>query len=71
MLLQNDAVDRAIVILVIFIYDRIFRWIDNQFNENEDIKKVPTEIRDYGYHYDNLYDVIFNGQEKIVKDEEI
>lgn len=34
-------------------------------------KKVPTEIQDYGIIYDNLYDVIFNAQPKIVKDEEV
>jgi predicted dehydrogenase len=38
----------------------------------EDITtKIPTEIGDYGIIYDNLYDVIFNDGEKIVKDEEV
>ena len=40
-------------------------------DEGEDItKKVPTLVQDYGKIYDNLYDVIFNGAEKVVKDEE-
>lgn len=34
-------------------------------------KKIPTEIQDYGKIYDNLYDVIFNGAKKVVKDEEV
>lgn len=29
------------------------------------------EVQDYGKIYDNLYDVIFNGREKVVKDEEV
>lgn len=32
---------------------------------------MPTEIGDYGIIYDNLYDVIFNHGEKIIKDEEV
>ena len=41
-------------------------------DEGRDITtKVPTEIQDYGIIYDNLYDVIFNGGEKVVKDEEV
>lgn len=39
-------------------------------NGQDITKKVPTEIQDYGLIYDNLYDVIFNGGEKVVKDEE-
>lgn len=38
---------------------------------NDITKKIPTEIQDYGLIYDNLYDVIFNGKTKIVKDEEV
>ena len=38
---------------------------------NDVLMKVPAEIQDYGMIYDNLYDVIFNGKEKIVKDEEV
>lgn len=34
-------------------------------------EKIPTEVQDYGKIYDNLYDVIFNGAEKVVKDEEV
>ena len=44
-------------------------YIDDEGNDIT--KKVPTEIGDYGIIYDNLYDVIFNGGEKIVKDEEV
>ncbi len=40
-------------------------------NGKDITKKVPTEIQDYGLIYDNLYDVIFNGGEKVVKDEEV
>ena len=40
-------------------------------NGQDITKKVPTEIQDYGLIYDNLYDVIFNGGEKVVKDEEV
>ena len=40
-------------------------------NGQDITKKVPTEIQDYGLIYDNLYDVIFNGGQKIVKDEEV
>ena len=40
-------------------------------NGQDITKKVPTEIQDYGMIYDNLYDVIFNGGEKVVKDEEV
>lgn len=32
---------------------------------------MPTEIGDYGIIYDNIYDVLFNNGEKIVKDEEV
>ena len=34
-------------------------------------KKVPTEIGEYGIIYDNIYDVLFNNGEKIIKDEEV
>lgn len=44
-------------------------YIDD--NGNDITKKVPTEIQDYGMIYDNLYDVIFEGKEKVVKDEEV
>ncbi|MCI9094083.1 MAG: Gfo/Idh/MocA family oxidoreductase [Coprobacillus sp.] len=44
-------------------------YIDDEGNDIT--KKVPTEIGDYGIIYDNLYDVIFNHGEKIVKDEEV
>lgn len=44
-------------------------YIDD--NGEEVTKKVPTEIGDYGILYDNLYDVILNGGEKIIKDEEV
>ena len=44
-------------------------YIDDQGNDIT--KKVPTEIGDYGIIYDNLYDVIFNHGEKIIKDEEV
>lgn len=41
-------------------------------DEGKDVKvKVPAEVQDYGIIYDNLYDVIFNGGEKIVKDEQV
>ena len=40
-------------------------------NGQDITKKVPTEIQDYGLIYDNLYDVIFNGGEKVDKDEEV
>ena len=40
-------------------------------NGQDITKKVPTEIQEYGLIYDNLYDVIFNGGEKVVKDEEV
>lgn len=40
-------------------------------NGQDITKKVPTEIQDYGLIYDNLYDVIFNGGQKVVKDEEV
>lgn len=40
-------------------------------NGQDITKKVPTEIQDYGLIYDNLYDVIFNGGEKVIKDEEV
>lgn len=38
---------------------------------NDVLMKVPAEIQDYGMIYDNLYDVILNGKEKLVKDEEV
>ena len=44
-------------------------YIDEQGNEIN--TKVPVEIQDYGMIYDNLYDVILNGADKIVKDEEV
>ena len=44
-------------------------YIDDECNDIT--KKVPTEIQDYGIIYDNLYDVIFNGGQKVVKDEEV
>lgn len=44
-------------------------YIDDEGNDVT--KKVPTEIGDYGIIYDNLYDVIFNHGEKVVKDEEV
>ena len=44
-------------------------YIDDEGNDIT--KKVPTEIQDYGIIYDNLYDVIFNGGQKVVKDEEV
>ena len=44
-------------------------YIDD--NGNDIVKKIPTEIGDYGIIYDNLYDVIFNHAQKIVKDEEV
>ena len=44
-------------------------YIDD--NGNDITEKIPTEVGDYGIIYDNLYDVIFNGQEKVVKDEEV
>lgn len=41
-------------------------------DEGKDVMmKVPAEVQDYGLIYDNLYDVIFNGKEKVVKDEEV
>ncbi len=41
-------------------------------DEGKNIKmKVPLKVQDYGKIYDNLYDVIINGKEKIVKDEEV
>ncbi|NLC97185.1 MAG: Gfo/Idh/MocA family oxidoreductase [Erysipelotrichaceae bacterium] len=40
--------------------------------ENNDItKKIETQIGDYGVIYDNLYDVIFNGANKIVSEEDV
>lgn len=44
-------------------------YIDDQGNDIT--KKVPTEIQDYGMIYDNLYDVIFNHGQKVVKDHEV
>lgn len=38
---------------------------------NDITKKVPYEVGDYGLIYDNLYDVIFNDAEKIIKDEQV
>lgn len=46
----------------------ILSYIDN--NGVEHNEKVQTEIRDYGKIYDGLYESIFNGKEKPVKDEE-
>jgi len=41
-------------------------------DEGHDITtKVPTEIGDYGLIYDNIYNVLFNNGEKIIKDEEV
>ncbi len=41
-------------------------------DKGEDINtKVPVEIGDYGIIYDNLYSAIFEGGEKLVKDEEV
>ena len=34
-------------------------------------EKVPNEVQDYGKIYDNIYDVIFHGADKIVCDEEV
>lgn len=47
----------------------LLRYIgeDGQRHDEE----IPLEVQDYGKIYDNLYDVIFNGGEKIVKDEEV
>lgn len=44
-------------------------YIDDQGNDIT--KKIPTKVQDYGLIYDNLYDVIFNRGEKVVKDEEV
>lgn len=44
-------------------------YIDD--NGKEVTKKVPTEICDYGIIYDNLYDIIKNNADKIVKDDEV
>lgn len=44
-------------------------YIDDEGNDVT--KKIPTEVQDYGKIYDNLYDVLFNGAEKVVKDEEV
>lgn len=44
-------------------------YIDDEGNDVT--KKVPTEIQDYGLIYDNLYEVIFNNAEKVVKDQEV
>jgi Predicted dehydrogenases and related proteins len=38
---------------------------------NDVTEKIPTEIGDYGIIYDNIRDIIENGAEKIVKDEEV
>lgn len=44
-------------------------YIDDEGNDIT--KKVPIEVGDYGLVYDNLYDAIFNGAEKCIKDEEV
>jgi hypothetical protein len=33
--------------------------------------KIPVEQCDYGMIYDNIEDVIINGAQKVVKDEEV
>lgn len=38
---------------------------------NDVTEKVPTEIGDYGYIYDNIRDVLEHGAEKVIKDEEV
>lgn len=40
-------------------------------NGNDVTEKVPTEITDYGFIYDNIQDVIDGKAEKIIKDEEV
>ena len=44
-------------------------YVDDEGNDVT--KKVPTEIGDYGIIYDNLYETIFKGGEKLVKDDEV
>lgn len=44
-------------------------YIDDEGNDVT--KKIPTIVQDYGKIYDNLYDVIFNGADKVVKDDEV
>ncbi len=39
-------------------------------NGNDVTEKVPTEIGDYGFIYDNIRDVLEKGTEKVIKDEE-
>lgn len=43
-------------------------YIDNDKNYHEE--KVISEVGDYGRYYDELYNTIVNGAEKLVKDEE-
>ena len=39
-------------------------------NGQDVCEKVPTEIGDYGFIYDNIIDVLKNGAPKVIKDEE-
>lgn len=47
----------------------LLRYINENGEKCEE--RVPMEVQDYGKIYDNLYDVIFKGREKAVKDEEV
>lgn len=44
-------------------------YVDDEGNDVT--MKVPTEIGDYAIIYDNINDIIENGAEKLVKDEEV
>lgn len=47
----------------------LLRYIDENGEKRDE--RIPMEVQDYGKIYDNLYDVIFNGKEKVIKDEEV
>ena len=70
---QSDLVDKPGPVEISFNpapekYWGTLSYIDDEGNDIT--KKVPCEVGDYGKIYDNLYDVIFNGKEKVVKDEQ-
>lgn len=47
----------------------LLRYIDENGEKHDE--RIPMEVQDYGKIYDNLYEVIFHGKEKLVKDEEV
>ena len=50
-------------------YDGVLSYIDEEGNDIT--KKISYEVGDYGMIYDNLYEVICHGKEKVIKDEEV